>query len=387
MNPKLGKWGKVALVINAGKVDVVERDGPACKYKWSTLLSDFKKIWDFHQRTGRNSEEYFEISFPEKKEHKLPKTFFVAAYRNMAEWLKDKATLNPPHMRDTSDPNDHNYSGPAHCDSSQGMQEDGDGFGAPAVQYAQTMPDLVDSTIDLTSDSTGIFSGYGGDPESNHQQEGFPPQAAHTASTAEFRQPAQPSSPAHDTAPDCNTSDIPRSMGTPPLGTTARPPRPRTEAGGAQPSALPKMRPTPKPSSSTNSGRKSTGSTGQKRRSTTQQKLIVDGVITSSEKLVHALQEINQNQVDIDKQKLELHRKQFEDRMVYDREKDKISQDNARLSLMNQNMVVQAIANLATAISRIVQPAPAPYHSSTSAPTDEPGLPEGTLEATDPTTQ
>ena len=73
--------------------------------------------------------------------------------------------------------------------------------------------------------------------------------------------------------------------------------------------------------------------------------------------------------------------------MVYDRKKDKISQDNARLLLMNQNMVVQAIANLATAISRAVQPAPFPYHSSTSALTDEPSLPEGTPEAADPITQ
>ena len=54
---------------------------------------------------------------------------------------------------------------------------------------------------------------------------------------------------------------------------------------------------------------------------------------------------------------------------------------------MNQNMVVQAIANLATAISRAVQLAPSPYHSSMSAPTDEPSLPEGTPEAADPTTQ
>ena len=46
-------------------------------------------------------------------ENKLPKTFFVAAYRNMAKWLKEKATLNPLYMRDTSDPNDHNYGGPS----------------------------------------------------------------------------------------------------------------------------------------------------------------------------------------------------------------------------------------------------------------------------------
>jgi hypothetical protein len=85
MNPELGKWKKIAVIINTGKEDGVQHDSQACKYKWSTLLSDFKKIWDFHQRTGRNAEDYFEISFPNQRENKLPKIFFLAAYRNMAE--------------------------------------------------------------------------------------------------------------------------------------------------------------------------------------------------------------------------------------------------------------------------------------------------------------
>ena len=142
------------------------------------------------------------------------------------------------------------------------MEEDGEDFGAPAPKYAHMMLDLMDSTINLTSDSTGIFSGQGGDLESNHHQEGFPTPVAHTTSTIEFRQPAQLSSPAHNTAPNYKTYDIPQLMGTPSLGTTAHPPRPRTEATGAHMPTPLEMRLVPKPSLSTNSERNSTGRTG-----------------------------------------------------------------------------------------------------------------------------
>jgi hypothetical protein len=103
-------------------------------------------------------EEYFKISFPERRENKLPKTFFVAAYRNMAEWLRKKATLNPSHMRTTFDPNDHNYAGPSQDKSSTAMEEDGDGIGPPAGEYTYGIFDLTDCTIDLTSNSIGVFS-------------------------------------------------------------------------------------------------------------------------------------------------------------------------------------------------------------------------------------
>ena len=76
MNLELGKWRKIVVVINSEKQDRVYRDGPTCKYKWSTLQSDFKKIWYFHKKTGRNSKEYFVISVPERCEYKVPKTFF-----------------------------------------------------------------------------------------------------------------------------------------------------------------------------------------------------------------------------------------------------------------------------------------------------------------------
>lgn len=56
---------------------------------------------------------------------------------------------------------------------------------------------------------------------------------------------------------------------------------------------------------------------------------------------------------------------------MYNREKDKVNHENTRLSLVNQHMVVQAIANLATVISRFDHPGALAYF-----PTHHPLEPE-----------
>jgi hypothetical protein len=112
----------------------------------------------------------------------------------MSEWLKDKATMNPPHMRDTSDPNDHNYSDALQEDSSLRMEEDGDGFGPPAPENAHGIPDILDSTIDMTLDLAAVSTGDGGGLEGNQHQDGFPTAPPQTTSTADFcPQPPVPS--------------------------------------------------------------------------------------------------------------------------------------------------------------------------------------------------
>ncbi|KAG0572793.1 hypothetical protein KC19_VG125600 [Ceratodon purpureus] len=157
MCPELGKWGKIAVKINASKGEGdVERDGPTCKYKWNSLLSDFKKIWDFHARTGTNCKEYFTDTPPaEKKVLKLPKAFYITAYRNIAEFLRDKATLTPPHARDTMDPNNGNYQAsiPDEGGSANEFLDRLGEDGWPGVQGPQLSP------IDLTmSDSPQVSS-------------------------------------------------------------------------------------------------------------------------------------------------------------------------------------------------------------------------------------
>jgi hypothetical protein len=52
----VSKWRKIlALIMNAGCSTHV-RNGPACKDKWTTITSDFKKIFDFMVGIGQNQE-------------------------------------------------------------------------------------------------------------------------------------------------------------------------------------------------------------------------------------------------------------------------------------------------------------------------------------------
>jgi hypothetical protein len=56
------------------------RDGPTCKGKWNQLIPDYKRIADFHARTGRNVAEYWELSTSEHIVEGLPKTFSQELY-------------------------------------------------------------------------------------------------------------------------------------------------------------------------------------------------------------------------------------------------------------------------------------------------------------------
>ena len=53
----------------------VDRDGSMCKYKWTALLQDYKKIYDFYKDTRRDERDYWLVSLEEKKEQRLPRIF------------------------------------------------------------------------------------------------------------------------------------------------------------------------------------------------------------------------------------------------------------------------------------------------------------------------
>ena len=97
--PEQTKWGKIDAVVNeAGKLQGghVERDGLACKYKWQTLLADYKNVVDFHKGTGLVGTEYFDLHSKERKERRLSPQFFEEVYAQMHEWLQYKPIIQPP---------------------------------------------------------------------------------------------------------------------------------------------------------------------------------------------------------------------------------------------------------------------------------------------------
>lgn len=109
IGPESTKWGKIAKKLDEQQVFLASHDAHACKYKWATLLGDYKKVLDHHKGTEIASEEYFALRYDERKLLGLYMNFDKDIYRTIHEWLKDKSTMQPIHARDLLDPQDGIY--------------------------------------------------------------------------------------------------------------------------------------------------------------------------------------------------------------------------------------------------------------------------------------
>ena len=109
MSTDVTKWGKIALEVNAITGGGVIREGPACKHKWTSTMSDFKRIADYHKGTGRNEEEYYLMTFGDRRKENLPRSFYKEVYSSMYEFFQSRPMMNPPHSRDLLRPQDGNY--------------------------------------------------------------------------------------------------------------------------------------------------------------------------------------------------------------------------------------------------------------------------------------
>ena len=349
MVPELGKWGKIALILNAAKGEGdVHRDRDACKYKWSTLLSDFKKIWDYHGRTGMNEESYFkDTTAAEKKLHKLPKSFLPVAYRNMAEWLRDKATLNPPHARDTMNPDDRNYCPP----QSQVSAHDLDELDCYAEESWPARNGGINSPIPLTStDSPAVSeaqSQRGQTPRGRADQYPSPP--VHTSSTADYGRTGQTFRSPRRMMEDINLNAPPTAVNSPhqiPPGqyppTTGRGVTPPGVGSAPAGSVPPVSRQGRRPdeihvlsSSATSTAaelRRTMGSTGHRKKRTVESSVLAEGVTQSAEKMVQVLKDINDTQNRTEKEKLDVHTRHFHEQLEYKRDRDRQQQENMRIS-------------------------------------------------------
>ena len=70
------KWGCIVDKVNVAARGETTRHGPACKHKWQSTLSEYKRIVDFHSMIGTKVEEYFHLTFGEKHEQNFPWSYF-----------------------------------------------------------------------------------------------------------------------------------------------------------------------------------------------------------------------------------------------------------------------------------------------------------------------
>lgn len=127
--------------------------------------------------------------------------------------------------------------------------------------------------------------------------------------------------------------------------------------------------------------RKTFGNTGHRKRRNADASAIAEGVTQSAKKMVRILSEINDTQKSTEREKLEVQRRHFEEQPQYKRERDRmnmenvrIGQEHTRLGLLNQQMVVHAIPNLASAISRTVPPTVPNLATADTTPSMTPDL-------------
>jgi hypothetical protein len=85
------------------------RDGPACKTKWNQLIPDYKRIADYHSRTGRNVPDYWEQTAAEHKVEGLLKAFMKEYFDAIDEWYGNRPQIQLPHVRDLLVPDDSNF--------------------------------------------------------------------------------------------------------------------------------------------------------------------------------------------------------------------------------------------------------------------------------------
>jgi hypothetical protein len=109
MNTEKTKWERISLAVSSTDGVQCYRSVEACKYKWQTLLPDYKRVADVHKETGTNSMAYFELTVSQRRNKNLPKHFDPYVFTDMHDWLRHKPTMNPPHFRDLMHPSDGNY--------------------------------------------------------------------------------------------------------------------------------------------------------------------------------------------------------------------------------------------------------------------------------------
>jgi hypothetical protein len=85
--------------------------GLACKAKWNQLIPDYKRIVDFHARTGHNARDYWELSTCEHTMEGLPKTFSQELFDQIHEWFGQRPQIQPPYIRNLLSTHDANHLG------------------------------------------------------------------------------------------------------------------------------------------------------------------------------------------------------------------------------------------------------------------------------------
>ena len=144
MDSEVTKWSRISDKIMASGFSMYYRDGMACKGKWHLILPDYRRVADYHARTGINDEDYWKLTPTELTAEKLPKAFPKEIYVRIHEWFGRRPQIQPPHVRDLLNPYDEVF---------------------PRGDYDSVKEDV--DVVDLNTNETNI-EGLDGTPNFDH---------------------------------------------------------------------------------------------------------------------------------------------------------------------------------------------------------------------------
>jgi hypothetical protein len=106
MHSEATRWTRISEKVMAPGLSSHFRDGTTCKGKWHLILPDYRKIADYHGRTGINSEDHWMLTNDEYVAEKLPKSLSEEILSQIHEWFGRRPHIQPPHVRDLWNPQD-----------------------------------------------------------------------------------------------------------------------------------------------------------------------------------------------------------------------------------------------------------------------------------------
>ena len=340
MDSEVTKWSRISDKIMASGFSTHFRDGMACKGKWHLILPDYRRVADYHARTGLNDEDYWLLTPNELTMEKLPKAFSKEIYVRIHEWFGRRPQIQPPHVRDLLNPHDSVF---PHEDFN-GVEDD---------------VEVVDLSVNETS-----IEGLDGFPNINH---------------------AKRIIDGRDPLTDCDPLDGSPIRQVPPPSLSRQGPNPLGGVGVQNGTPLYGVTPPLRGStvllsdSSHSITKRKIANTAIRRKSSGGVSALVEVAKASGEAIATQMKEMASVTKETESNKLEVQLRLFSEQMAYQRERDMrvyeqslLAADNARLAILKQGEIVLALGNISSVLSLGLRGhIDAPRKASTPEPSNE----------------
>ena len=319
MDSEVTKWSRISDKIMSSGFSTHYRDGMACKGKWHLLLPDYRRVADYHARTGINNEDYWLLSPNEITAEKLPKAFSKEIYVKIHEWFGRRPQIQPPHVRDLLNPHDDVF---------------------PRGEFDSLEDDV--EVVDLSINEPSI---EGLDVTPNIDQ---------VKKVIDSRDPPR----------DCDPLDGSPIRPVPPSLLSRQGLNPLGGVGVPNGTALYGVTPPPKGStvllsdSSHSITKRRIANTAIRRKSSVGVSALLEVAKSSGEAIATTMREMASVTKETESNKLEVQLRLFSEQMAYQRERDMrvyeqslLAADNARLTILKQGEIVKALGNISSVLS------------------------------------